>query len=742
LLFPNSKKGRGFNFWEAFLLLGLCFWIIVLGSAVFLWIVLPLPLDKINNLEASVVILDRRGKWLYTFLSPQEEYVFPVSLSEMGRWLPLVARELEDRRFFMHRGVDLPALFREFVNLLFQGRTTSGASTITAQLIRLVEPRSRSIWNKFVEFVLSLKLERYMSKEEILEAYLNWVPVGGNLRGVEAGSRYYFGKAAQDLSLSEACVLTGLFPRPEKLRPDLHLDEALRKRNQVLSTLYRRGVITAEEYRVALSESLSGGNHPFPQLAYHVSLWLRELVKDRFVRSTIDGQIQEWIERAVSNYLLSFDEQITLACVLVDNRSAEVIAYLGNARWGEGAPGSWVDCARALRSPGSALKPFAYLLAFEQGLLVPSSVLSDVPWGFSGDTPRNFDEKFRGPVTAREALAASLNVPAVKLGRKLDYDYLLSYLREVGFSHLTGESRFYGDALLLGGCEVSLLEMAQGYLVLATLGKWRQLQILRGVQTAPPWKNLATEEASFLVADILVERIRGEVRNQGNNRSLFAFKTGTSSGLRDAWTVCYHPRYTLVVWMGDPRGRSHVELVGVRSAFPIARRIMEYLLGGDRDFYPPPSGIIFKKVCPVSGKLNTDWCPGSMLAPFIKDVSPLEKCDLHTGSDGDNPVPGLSLQGVWYPQTINIVSPVGGKKYLVSSFQGVVRVPLSFEGEEEVFWFVDGDFVGKARPRETLFVELGSGTHQVSLCSRKGTVEEVLFEVGLPGKGTDIEKVL
>lgn len=741
MLLRNSKKGHSSSFWEVLLWLGLCFWIFFLGSVILVWVTLPVPLEKIKDLESSSVILDRKGEWLCTFLSEREEYVFPMSLNEMGKWLPLVARELEDRRFFMHRGVDLPALFREFVNLVFYGRTASGASTITAQLIRLVEPRSRNIWSKFVEFVLSLKLEEYMSKEEILEAYLNWVPVGSNLRGVEAGSRYYFGKAAQELSLSEACVLVGLFPRPEKLRPDYHPGPALEKRNRVLEILYERGIIGESEYRDALSSKLPGRAHPFPQLAYHASLWLKELLDARYIQSTIDGQLQEWIERIASNYLLSFGNEITLACLVVDNRTAEILAYLGNARWGEKAPGGWVDCARALRSPGSTLKPFAYLIAFERGLLVPSSILSDVPWGFAGGVPRNFDEKFRGPVTAREALAASLNVPAVRLGRKIGYEFLLSYLREMGFSHLTGDPEFYGDALLLGGCEVSLLEMVQGYLVLATLGKWRPLQILRGTQTAP-WKNLATKEASFLVTDILAERVREEIRNQRNNRSLFAFKTGTSSGLRDAWTICYHPRYTAAIWMGDPRGRSHVELVGARSAFPIARKIMEYLLRGNQDFYSPPAGIVFKKVCPVSGKLSTEQCPASVLAPFIKDVSPLERCDLHTGFDGNSTAFGSSLQGVWYPQTVSIISPVKGKKYLLRTLQEAIRIPLSFEGMEEVFWFVDGEFVGKAQPRETLFVELGRGKHRISLCSQKGVVEEVVFEIGTPEKGTDIEKVL
>jgi len=734
LLFPNRKKGCGVHFWEALFLAGLCFWIFVLGSAVFLWMVLPLPLEKIKSLESSAIVLDRRGEWLCVFLSPREEYVFPVSLEAMGKWLPRVALELEDRRFFMHRGVDFPALLREFLNFLVHGRNTSGASTITSQLIRLVEPRPRNIWSKFVEFVLALKLESVMSKEEILEAYLNWVPVGGNLRGVEAGSRYYFGKAAQELSLSEACVLAGLFPKPEKLRPDVHLSEALGKRNRVLWTLYKRGVITEEAYRGALSEKLSGEAHPFPQFAYHASLWLRELVGGQIIQSTIDGRLQAWIERVISSYLLSFDSQITLACVLVDNLNVEILAYLGNARWREKTPGGWVDCAQALRSPGSALKPFAYLLAFERGLLVPSSVLSDVPWGFSGNTPRNFDDKFRGPVTAREALAASLNVPAVRLGRKLGYDSLLFYLRETGFSHLKGDPRFYGDALLLGGCEVSPLEMAQGYLVLATLGKWRPLQILKGTRSVPLWKNLATEEASFLVADILAERMREERCSRGDATPLFAFKTGTSSGLRDAWTICYNPRYTLVVWMGDPRGRSHAELVGVRATFPIARRIMAYLLKGSGEFYAPPPGIVFREVCPVSGKLSTEQCPGSVLAPFIKDVSPLEKCDVHSGLTADTTDFDFSLQGVWHPQAVSIVSPVGGKKYLLSNPQGVVQIPLSFEGEEDVFWFVDGDFAGRARPRETLFVELGKGEHRVSLCSQKGMIEEVLFEIGPPGK--------
>ncbi|NSW76323.1 MAG: penicillin-binding protein 1C [Candidatus Atribacteria bacterium] len=699
--------------------------------------------EKILSYPSSPLVLSREGRILRVFLSSEEEWCLPVTLEAMGKWLPLLAVEIEDRRFFHHRGFDFLALMRAVFQNLRERRIVSGASTITTQLIRMTYPGKRTLVQKAKEIVMALKLEKYLSKEKILEAYLNHIPLGKNIRGVEAASLFYFGKNARNLSLGEAVTLIGMLPEPERLRPDKYPDRAQRKRLILLDALHQRGVITPMEYAVAAKESLPLKPAGFPQYAYHATELLRTLFPSP-VFSSLSFELQTWLEKAMKEAVATLPQEVTACALVVENKTGQVLAYVGNARFEE--EGDWVDCVQAPRSPGSALKPFAYALAFEEGRYTPASLLADTPLGLRGYVPRNFDERYRGPVNCRTALSYSLNVPAVRVMRSVGASLFLSTLQQLGFTHINKNPDYYGDALILGGCETTPLEMARAYLALAREGEAIELSFL--LKTPPQTgKRIFSQATSYLIADILADRTRFFPLYHKEEGSIppFAFKTGTSYGLRDAWTVAYNPDYTVVVWYGDPRGTPHQELVGLQTATPLAVKIMQKLSQSKSTWYTPPDTIEWREVCSISGKLPSPACQNRSKAPFTKGVSRLEICDLHRFQNGQVVTlwpKELSLfleeQRVSLPtpnctSPLTIASPADGKRYLPNPLTRSLRLPLRAETKEnEVYWFVNGEFVGKSKRGASLFVTLSPGTHTITASSPSGNTDTVTIEVGYP----------
>ncbi|MGQ9473088.1 MAG: penicillin-binding protein 1C [Candidatus Caldatribacteriaceae bacterium] len=696
----------------------------------------------------SRLVYSREGKIMRVLLSPQEEWLIPITLEEMGKWLPRLVVEIEDRRFFNHRGFDFLALSRAIVQNLRERRIISGASTITTQLIRIAYPRERTFGQKIREIFAAFKLEQHLSKKAILETYLNRISLGGNIRGVEAASLFYFGKRANQLSLAEAALLVGMLPEPERLRPDKNPPRALEKRNLILAKLLERGTISPLEYTIASQEPLPKKPAGFPRYAYHATELLATISSSPFLWSSLSFELQTWLEKAALESLSSLPKEVTACALVVENKTAQVLAYLGNARFQEGE-GNWVDCARAFRSPGSALKPFAYALAFERGLYTPSSLIADTPLALGGYVPRNFDERYRGPVSCRAALAQSLNVPAVRIMRTVGPSLFLDTLKQLGFSRLDKNPEHYGDALILGGCEVTPLEMAKAYVALARGGEIVELNFFRDFSLSIG-KQIFSPATSYLIAGILSDRTRflPLYHEEWGSLPPLAFKTGTSYGLRDAWTVAYNPDYTVVVWYGDPSGKPHQELMGLQTATPLAVKIMQKLCRGKSVWYAPPDNIEWREVCALSGKLPSSACQNRSKAPFIKGVSPLKICDLHRFVNGqivtiwpqelalfleEKEPRELSTLSPKIPSPLAIASPANRKRYLPNHLTKNARLPLKAETrEKEIYWFVDGEFVGKGQADMALFVTFPLGTHIITASSSSGNIDTVTIEVGYP----------
>ncbi len=712
------------------------------GGAV--WISsLELPMDEILKWPASPVLIDRTGEVFYVALSSESEWSVPIPLDQMGRWLPFVAVEVEDRRFAEHAGVDFAALLRASWQNLREGRVVSGASTITSQVIRLSFPRARTLRTKMLEFAAALKLERRLSKDKILELYLNRAPFGGNIRGVEAASRIYFSKSAREVSLGEAALLVGMLKGPSLYRPDRNPEAAEGRRNSILASLRGRGVITDEQYALATAERVPRNRGSFPSKAFHfASAALGEQREGGRAETTLDLRLQDLLERTLSASLGILPEEITAAGIIMENETGDILAYVGNARHGSDRDASWVDCARRPRSPGSALKPFVYLAAFDRGLLTPSSLLSDTPLAFSGQAPRNFDLTYRGPVSTRTALSDSLNVPAVRVLRMVGAEATLDLLRNAGFFFLSGGAAHYGDSLILGGCETSVLQMAEGYGALARLGTRQNARFLKSEPILK--RRIASEAAAFMVADIL--RDTGRLLPLHGKRiefgaEWFAFKTGTSYGYRDAWTAAYTPKNTVVVWMGDPSGRAHPELVGARAATPARVEILRGL--PPAGWYEPPPLVSTRTVCALSGRPISPLCPTGRLDYYIEGVSSQEPCSMHAMKDGvarivwpaelEEFASGRSVS-VAKAGEVSIVSPLPGAKYILAPLGGEQRAALRAEGAElPVYWFVGGEFVGKQTDRTVMFWDLKKGVHTVSLVDGAGRTASSRFTVETPG---------
>jgi penicillin-binding protein 1C len=674
----------------------------------------------------------------------------------MGKWLPKVAVGVEDRRFRSHGGVDFLAVARAAWQNAVSMRVVRGASTITSQVIRLSisEPggRRRNALTKAAEFVLAMKLERVLNKDDILEIYLNRAPFGGNIRGAQAAAMTYFGKPAEKLSPGEACLLIGMLKSPSLYRPDRHPEAALRRRDFIIKLLEKRGLFTRDEAMSALLEELPSKWLPMPARAFHFAeaalprasgLTADGLPANGRIDTALDLEVQTKLEAILGSAVASLPGAVTAAAGVVDNASGGLLAWVGNARFSKGA---WVDCGRALRSPGSALKPFAYLAAFDRGLLTPSSLLADSPLAFSGRAPRNFDLTYRGAVSARVALSDSLNAPAVRVLRMVGPDSVLRTLRDFGFQNLSEAAPYYGDSLILGGCEVSVLQMLMAYSALANGGLYRPAALLKKeLSSAGDGVRLASAAASWMISDILDNRSRltAFARETLGGNWRVAFKTGTSYGLRDAWTAAWTPGMTVVVWMGDPSGDPWPGLVGAQVAAPAALSALRALSPRPR-WYGQPEGLGLREVCALSGRPPTAACLSTRRDWYVEGVSRSIPCDIHVIKNGKSALAWpaeFSSAAQDSPASearrryISIVSPIAGATYYVAPLAGDQRIALRAEGAiGRVWWYVDGRYAGVSAPGEAFVHAVPDGRHSVSAADGEGRYALTQFTVTSPGR--------
>ncbi len=557
----------------AAVLVGVFCSVICLGAYVYLQ-----PLNPQMHIRSKVV-LDRNGQLLRSFTTPDGRWRLPVTHQDVDLRYIEFLKAYEDRRFDTHSGVDSLALMRAVGQMLSQARIVSGGSTLTMQVARLSDPpQQRSIWLKFQQIVRALAIEQQHSKSEVLSHYLALAPFGGNLEGVRAASLAYFGKEPRRLSIGEAALLVAIPQSPQARRPDRASESILRvTRNRVIERAFAQGLIKREDADRALEEPVPLKRYAFPLHAPFVAQeQLRAHIKDttnndNVIKLTINKAIQVQLEALVKERSLallpSFPPSLSIAIVVIEHETGTLQASIGGVRFLDASRAGAVDLTRTVRSPGSALKPFIYAMAFEQGLAHPETQLEDRPSRYGIYAPENFDQAFQGLVSARYALQQSLNVPAVELLSSLGPQLFLSRLKTAGVQIvLPVEREGVGLAVGLGGLSISLHDLTRLYAGLAQKGIMKPLRVRESDKTPfEQVRRLTDPVSAWYVSDIL----RGAPPPPHSAFGRIAFKTGTSYGYRDAWAVGYDRKHVIGVWVGRPDGAPVAGLVGRLVAAPI-----------------------------------------------------------------------------------------------------------------------------------------------------------------------------
>jgi penicillin-binding protein 1C len=744
-------------------------------------LVFPLPIARLKK-PASAFVYSREGHLLAAFTSSDTYWRKPVTLPQISPLLQKSVIACEDRWFYYHPGVNPISLIKAAIDNIRAGRVVRGGSTISMQVARMMEPKSRTLLAKAVEIVRAFQIEAHFSKREILEIYFNLAPYGGNVEGVGAAAYFYFAKTPLELTASEAALLTSIPNAPSVLRPDLYFDKSMIARDRVLSVMQRQDVITKEEYTEALAEDVKPRKYSPPLLAPHFS---RDLVMAGVARpevhSTLNLRIQSACEGVVANHmhdLVSMNIH-NAAVVVVKNSTAEVLAMVGSADYFDKTKQGQVNGATSPRSPGSALKPFVYALAFDKGIISPSRIVEDLPVYYSGYSPENYDRKYRGAVPAAEALRLSLNIPAVWACSNVGQRNFCGLLRRGGISTLARKDQDYGLPIVLGACEVSLLELTTLYSALARGGTYLPYRMILD-STARDTTRLISTDAAYIISEILTELQRPDFPSSWEfspNIPKVAWKTGTSYGRRDAWSIGYNREFTVGVWAGNFTGEASPDLVGAEIAAPILFEIFEAITGGrGESWFEMPIGVGTREVCAISGMVPSAVCPTVIREFYMPGVSPIDQCNIHREIiiDSHN---GIRLckycaigkrcerrvVEVWPAKTATWLAASGraissvpehnpdctgmaqGDRPLITSPNDdalyVIRkhIPIDFQrisleasvaaGANFLYWFLDGEYFTRTELGRKVFYIPEPGAHKVTCIDDAGRSSSLIFRV-------------
>ena len=655
------------------------------------------PLDLAAAADRSTVVLDREGKLLRPFLTSDGRWKLPVTSEDVDPRYLAMLKTFEDKRFDQHRGIDPLGILRAAGQMLLNGRVVSGGSTLTMQVARLLEPREeRTLSAKLRQAVRAVELERRFDKAGILDLYLTLAPFGGNLEGVRAASFAYFGKEPKRLSTAEAALLVALPQSPETRRPDRFVEAARKARERVLERVEQAGLATRDEVAAARNEPIPTARRPFPNLSPHIAEQaVAEAPAERVQKLSLDARLQTALEGLARERSLGLAPQVSIAILAVDNETGEIRASVGGVDYFAAERAGALDLTRALRSPGSALKPFIYALAFDNGIAHPETMLEDRPARYGIYIPENFDMTFQGMVSARKALQLSLNVPAVELLSALGPQRFLSRLRDAGVAiAMPKDSGAPGLAVGLGGLGITLQDLTRAYVGLARGGEMLPLRFRQQAAQTGPAPRLVDPVAAWYVADTLL----GAPPPLNAVPGRIAYKTGTSYGYRDAWAVGFDRKHTIGVWVGRADNGAVPGLVGRTVAAPILFDAFARLGIDPRPFPQPADAIV----------ASTGHLP-----------PPLR----HLRQDVPKTVTAMSTP------TLKLAFPPDGARIDLSTaaLDGNARLNLKAAGGSPPYtWLVDGTPVTEPqRRRETQWQPPGKGFMRISVIDATGASESV-----------------
>ena len=564
---------KSWSFWFKRLALGTCgLWLLAYLGFCYVWYASPFPIARLDRQPVSPIVTDRHGQQLLYLVGETDQWRQPVPLSDISPWLIQATLAAEDARFRDHTGVDYSAVGRALCQAAAHGRVVSGASTLTMQVCRQIERGPRNVSHKLWQILRAWQLERIRSKDEILTAYLNLVPYGGNVLGAEAAAQWFYGKHASDLSLGEAALLAGLPQSPNRFRPDRYPAAAQIRRQFVLRRMRELGMITAPQAAVAAAEPLPSTPPRRTSAAPHAA-WFALQQRPLGGRTTIDLSRQRTVEEALRQQVPQWPAGTDTAICVIEIATSDIVAWVGSADPTDPRDGQ-VNGGLARRSPGSALKPFLYAAAFQTRRLAPESRVYDGPLERAGWTPENFDKTFSGETTVAEALRRSLNVPAILVTEQVGLSRCVGTLAAAGVTLPSNAAQRGGLALAVGGIEVNLLDLTNGYATIGRGGQSRRPRLF--LDQKAPAQSALDADICLAVTDILSvrhRRPRGWETLPDAQRPWCMWKTGTSSGHRDAWAVGHNGRYAIGVWVGRFSGAGHVDYVGQEAAEPLLARL-------------------------------------------------------------------------------------------------------------------------------------------------------------------------
>jgi len=652
------------------------------------WI-FPVP-DKV---EYSTIITDDKGEVIHAYLTRDQQWRMKTELSEISPLLRKTIVEKEDRYFYYHPGINALAVFRAFGRNILRMRRTSGASTITMQVARALEPKKRTYWNKLREMFRALQLEWKYSKDEILQIYLNVVPYGGNIQGVKSASILYFGKNPDHLSLAEITALSIIPNRPSSLVMGRNNDKIVEERNKCLKRWAVEKVFTDREIADALAEPLSAGRGRVPSLVPQLAQKLRKR-GGPIVHSTIQLNMQLKLEKLVKDYsrTLALKNIRNAAVIVLDNQTHRVVSYVGSADFRDSADAGQVNGAAAIREPGSTLKPLLYGLCIDEGLLTPKRMITDVPINYDGYAPENYDRRFNGYVTMEYALEHSLNIPAVKSLKALGKDKLIRKLTDCDFHQIDRDRKKLGLSLILGGCGATLEELTGLYSIFASGGRYvRPLYV--ATDSLSKEKAILSPAATFMINETLSKVNRPDFPlNWESTVHLpkIAWKTGTSYGRRDAWSIGYNKRFTVGIWVGNFSGLGIPELSGANVATPLLFTVFNTIdYDNDAAWFSKPEDCDVRTVCSETGLPPADLCKNLVTDYFIPLVSTAKKCDnqqeLFVSADEKIAYCRVCLPPAGYKKKWYTIIPPEMKEYYDMNRISYLKIPPHNPACEKVF---------------------------------------------------------
>lgn len=747
-----------------------------------LFLIVDLLFPVRTEIAYSQVITDRHGVVLHAFLSNDDKWRMKTELWEVSPGFLRAIENKEDRWFRWHFGVNPIAIGRAVAQNILAGKKESGASTITMQVVRLLEPRPRTLLSKLIESWRATQLELHLSKDEILTLYITLLPYGGNIEGVKAASLLYFDRLPTTLSLAQCVELAVIPNKPTTLRIGESNPSIVPQRNKWLSIFKERGVFDASQLQSALTEPNSMQRVDAPKRAPHFA-WLmkRKFPNEPTVQTLLSARVQNVAQTLAYNYV----QRIKLlgihnaAVVVVNNTTRAVEAYIGSPNFEDKQHHGEVDGTIAIRSPGSALKPAVYAMGFDKGLCTPKSAINDVPINFDGYAPDNFDKKFNGKVTVEQALAQSLNIPAVKVTNELGVLPLVQKLAELGFNQIKKDERKMGLSLSLGGCGVRLTELAGLYSCFANGGVFAPLKFIPSDTLQRSVTKPFSAASSFMITEILTSLTRPDMPLGYESTRLpkVAWKTGTSYGRRDAWSVGYNKQYTIAVWIGNFDGSGNPLITGASLATPLLFDIFNSLQTATTnvslEWFVQPTNLDFRLVCAESGLPPNEFCSNTIMDYFIPTVSNAQKCEhlkeVAISADGKYSYCTTCLPSAGYkkqlypnlapdliafyraehiqflePPTHNpactrifeesapkITSPTNGKEYIINrNDKDPMLLSCSCANDvHTVYWFVNDKLIAQTSAQEHIFFTPVRGKNKISCSDDKGRNSNVYITV-------------